>query len=119
MRQYSCTHPNPQFMVMAKTSTFGIFRGRNVLGRNVHGRNGLHWNHRQNNTTVILSKLWDISTVFCNHPKILPQMMQTEKQTALILIRLFLIRPALFAEKNCKVTAAASCGSVMINYLNN
>ena len=27
--------PNPKFMVMAETSTFGIFRGRNVLGRNV------------------------------------------------------------------------------------
>ena len=29
--------------------------------------------------------------------------MQTEMQTALILIRLFLLRPALFALKNCKV----------------
>ena len=29
----SITHP--QFMVMAETSTFGIFRGRNVCGRNV------------------------------------------------------------------------------------
>ena len=27
--------PNPKFMVKAKTSTFGIFPGRNVLGRNV------------------------------------------------------------------------------------
>ena len=27
--------PNPKFMVMAETSTFGIFRGRNVRGRNV------------------------------------------------------------------------------------
>ena len=35
--------------------------------------------------------------------------MQTEMQTALILIRLFLFRPALFAQKNCKV--AAGCGS--------
>ena len=32
---YACTHPNPQFMVLAETSTFGIFRGRNVRGRNV------------------------------------------------------------------------------------
>ena len=31
----ACTHPNPQFMVMAETSTFGIFRGLNVRGRNV------------------------------------------------------------------------------------
>ena len=31
----ACTHPNPQFMVMAETSAFGIFRGRNVRGRNV------------------------------------------------------------------------------------
>ena len=31
--------PNPKFMVMAETSTFGIFRGRNVLGQNVRGRN--------------------------------------------------------------------------------
>ena len=35
--------------------------------------------------------------------------MQTEMQTALILIRLFLFRPALLAQKNCKV--AAGCGS--------
>ena len=27
--------PNPKFIVLAKTSTFGIFRGRNALGRNV------------------------------------------------------------------------------------
>ena len=27
---YACTHPDPQFMVMAETSTFGIFRGWNV-----------------------------------------------------------------------------------------
>ena len=27
--------PNPKFMVMAETSTFGIFCGRNVRGRNV------------------------------------------------------------------------------------
>ena len=27
--------PNPKCMVMAETSTFGIFGGRNVLGRNV------------------------------------------------------------------------------------
>ena len=27
--------PNPKFMVMAETSTFDIFRGRNVCGRNV------------------------------------------------------------------------------------
>ena len=27
--------PNPRFMVMAETSTSGIFRGRNVHGRNV------------------------------------------------------------------------------------
>ena len=27
--------PNPQFMIVAETSTFGIFRGRNVSGRNV------------------------------------------------------------------------------------
>ena len=32
---YACTHPNPQFMVMAQTSTFGIFHGRNVLGQNI------------------------------------------------------------------------------------
>ena len=32
---YASTHPNQQFMVMAETSTFGIFRVRNVLGRNV------------------------------------------------------------------------------------
>ena len=32
---YTCAHPNPQFMVLAETSTFGIFRGRNVLGRNI------------------------------------------------------------------------------------
>ena len=25
--------PNTKFMVLAETSTFGIFRGRNVLGR--------------------------------------------------------------------------------------
>ena len=35
--------------------------------------------------------------------------MQTEMQTILILIRLFLFRPALFAQKDCKV--AAGCGS--------
>ena len=35
--------------------------------------------------------------------------MQTEMQTALILNRLFLFRPVLFAQKNCKV--AAGCGS--------
>ena len=35
--------------------------------------------------------------------------MQTEMQTALILIRLFLFRPALLAQKNCKV--AAGCDS--------
>ena len=27
--------PNPKFMVLAETSTFGIFLGRNVCGRNV------------------------------------------------------------------------------------
>ena len=27
--------PNPKFMVMAETSTLGIFCGRNVRGRNV------------------------------------------------------------------------------------
>ena len=27
--------PNPKFMGMAETPTFGIFRGRNVRGRNV------------------------------------------------------------------------------------
>ena len=27
---YACTHPNPQFMVMVETSTFGIFLGLNV-----------------------------------------------------------------------------------------
>ena len=32
---FACTHPNPQFMVLAETSTFGIFRGRNARGRNV------------------------------------------------------------------------------------
>ena len=31
--------------------------------------------------------------------------MQTEMQTALILIRRFLFRPALLAQKNCKVAA--------------
>ena len=31
--------------------------------------------------------------------------MQTEMQTALILIRPFLFRPVLFAQKNCKVAA--------------
>ena len=31
--------------------------------------------------------------------------MQTEMQTALILIRLFLFRPALLAQKNCKEAA--------------
>ena len=31
--------------------------------------------------------------------------MQTEMQTAFILIRLFLFRPVLFAQKNCKVAA--------------
>ena len=30
---YACTYPNPQFMVLAEMSTFGIFRGRNVRGR--------------------------------------------------------------------------------------
>ena len=35
--------------------------------------------------------------------------MQTEMQTALILIRHFLFRPALLAQKNCKV--AAGCGT--------
>ena len=35
--------------------------------------------------------------------------MQTEMQTALILIRLFLFRQALLAQKSCKV--AAGCGS--------
>ena len=37
--------------------------------------------------------------------------MQTEIQTAVILIRLFLFRPVLFAQKNCKVHVAAGCGS--------
>ena len=32
---YACTHPNPKYMAMAETSAFGIFRGRNVRGRNV------------------------------------------------------------------------------------
>ena len=36
--------------------------------------------------------------------------MQTEMQTALILIRLFLFWPVLFAQKNCKL-AAAGCWS--------
>ena len=40
--------------------------------------------------------------------------MQTEMQTALILIRLFLFRPVLFAQKNCKV--AGGCGSCEINF---
>ena len=45
--------------------------------------------------------------------------MQTEMQTALILIRLFLFRPVLFAQKCCKV--AACCGNLwliisMINF---
>ena len=40
--------------------------------------------------------------------------MQTEMQTALILIRLFLFRPVLFAQKNCKV--AAGCRSYEINF---
>ena len=40
--------------------------------------------------------------------------MQTEMQTALILIRLFLFRPVLFAQKNCKV--AAGCGNYEINF---
>ena len=35
--------------------------------------------------------------------------MQTEMQTALIQIRLFLFRPALLAQKNCKVVAG--CGT--------
>ena len=34
-KHLACTHPNLQFMDMAETSTFGIFRGRNVRGRNV------------------------------------------------------------------------------------
>ena len=42
------------------------------------------------------------------------QKMQTEMQTALILIRLFLFRPVLFAQKNCKV--AAGCGRYEINF---
>ena len=37
------------------------------------------------------------------------QKMQTEMQTAFILIRLFLFRPALLDQKNCKV--AVGCGS--------
>ena len=41
--------------------------------------------------------------------------MQTEMQKTSILIRLFLFRPELFAQKNCKV--AAGCG-VMIDYFN-
>ena len=75
-------------------------------------------NHSQNNSTVIFSKFWDIPTVFfviilkIDH-KVLKvkyhQKMQTEMQRALILIRLFLFRPALLAQKNCKV--AAGCGS--------
>ena len=40
--------------------------------------------------------------------------MQTEMQTALISIRLFLFRPVLFAQKNCKV--AVGCGSYEINF---
>ena len=32
---YACTHPNPLLMVLAETSTFDIFRGRNVRGQNV------------------------------------------------------------------------------------
>ena len=39
--------------------------------------------------------------------------MQIEMQTALILIRLFLFRPVLIAQKNCIV--AAGCGSFEIN----
>ena len=35
--------------------------------------------------------------------------MQTEMQTAFIMIRLFLFRPVLLEQKNCKV--AAGCGS--------
>ena len=27
---YACTHPKPNFIVMAEMFTFGIFRGRNV-----------------------------------------------------------------------------------------
>ena len=38
---YACIHPNPQFMVMAETSTFGIFRGRNVRGRNVRAETSM------------------------------------------------------------------------------
>ena len=40
--------------------------------------------------------------------------MQTEMQTALIPIRLFLFRPVLFAQKNYKV--AGGCGSYEINF---
>ena len=43
--------------------------------------------------------------------------MQTVMQTALILIRLFLFRPALYAQTNCKV--AAGCGGVMIIWVIN
>ena len=30
---YACTHPSPQFIVLAETSTFGIFRGRNFKAK--------------------------------------------------------------------------------------
>ena len=35
--------------------------------------------------------------------------MQTEMQTALILIRLFFFRPVLFAQKSCKVAVNENC----------
>ena len=33
--------PNPKFMVMTETSTFGIFRGRNIRGRNVQAETSM------------------------------------------------------------------------------
>ena len=56
-----CEHkPQPQYMVMAETSNFGIFRGRkcpgqNVLGWNVRGQNVLYsWGQLAGKTMTIL-----------------------------------------------------------------
>ena len=56
-----CEHkPQPQYMVMSETSTFGIFRGRkcpgrNVLGLNVRGQNVLHsWGQLAGKTMTVL-----------------------------------------------------------------
>ena len=70
-------------------------------------------NHSQNNATVIfltfgISPQFFVNGLKFNH-KVKPSNNADRNAIALILIKLFLFRPVLFAQKNCKV--AAGCRS--------